>query len=741
MLQKVTLGLLKVENEENALVCLRIIVDLNKQYRSPQYNNNQAFVREFLDIVYRLYQSLPNTLLQDQHQAKDDGGAGEYLAIVPSISSFKVLTECPIIVVILLQLYKTTVQERIPSFVPLIIQTLELKPNAATLSRQAFSDFVACQVKTLSFLAYVLTRFQEVITPYRDVIPPSVIELLLRCPTDSAAIRKELLIATRHILATDFRTSFVPQIETLLKEDVLIGPGRTSNETLRPLAYSTLADLVHHVRQQLPFNQLVRTVKVYSRNIHDESLPLSIQTMSCKLLLNLIESIVKKDDATNDGRGLLIEILENFAAKFKAVRLCVPRLQRPRPKSPTKVFNPGTSKRDAELHADAKTEAEATDAGPQSDKGDLKKDKDAEVAAYSYLAPIQTVSTTSGDHSQSQDHVKDCRLLVKTLILGLKTIVWGMNQCVKNKDNTQPSNGVVGAGIGMPARAHRPMNIAQQKQQIVHLQQVQAQALQRMNVAASTTAAMTAAATTTGQYAATTSPTIPAMATNGAASTALSGTTGASPLLLGAGAGASPLLMGTGAHHKQLAAGNSPTQHPNTSTTSYPSGQTTPATPQSTNTISPANNGTSSTLSSAALSAMGVGAASGPNRLSAEVIMHGTPAVVQPPRYVTADEAQIFLGLLHDSIDCFRVYSIPLIGSAQAQAQAQAQAKVQGKAGVSSTTGATAKALVTAPTKEEKDLIEHFASVFTMLDATTLAEIFETSLEVLFEKMCANQAL
>ena len=44
---------------------------------------------------------------------------------------------------------------------------------------------------------------------------------------------QELLIATRHVLATDFRTSFIPYIEVLLQEDVLIGTGTTSFETLR----------------------------------------------------------------------------------------------------------------------------------------------------------------------------------------------------------------------------------------------------------------------------------------------------------------------------------------------------------------------------------------------------------------------------------------------------------------------------------------------------------------------------
>ena len=48
----------------------------------------------------------------------------------------------------------------------------------------------------------------------------------------------------------------------------------------RPLAYSTLADLVHHVRQSLPLHDLSLAVSLFSKNVHDESLPSTIQTLS-----------------------------------------------------------------------------------------------------------------------------------------------------------------------------------------------------------------------------------------------------------------------------------------------------------------------------------------------------------------------------------------------------------------------------------------------------------------------------
>lgn len=70
---------------------------------------------------------------------------------------------------------------------------------------------------------------------------------------------------------------FVTSMDKLFDEDLLLGRGYTTHESLRPLAYSTLADLVHHVRQHLNINVLSKAVHLFSKNVHDESLPTSIQ--------------------------------------------------------------------------------------------------------------------------------------------------------------------------------------------------------------------------------------------------------------------------------------------------------------------------------------------------------------------------------------------------------------------------------------------------------------------------------
>ena len=64
--------------------------------------------------------------------------------------------------------------------------------------------------------------------PYEKLIAKAVVELLKRCPAKAVATRKELLVATRHILATDFRKGFFQYVNILLNENILMGTGRQS---------------------------------------------------------------------------------------------------------------------------------------------------------------------------------------------------------------------------------------------------------------------------------------------------------------------------------------------------------------------------------------------------------------------------------------------------------------------------------------------------------------------------------
>lgn len=172
----------------------------------------------------------------------------------------------------------------------------------------------------MSFVAYFLRMSAAALQQYRTNIPQLVVRLLKDCPAEGANHRKELLIAARHILQTDFRNAFVPHIDTLVDDRVLIGLGITSHEQLRPLAYSMIADLVHHVREELNITTLSHVVHIYSCNLHDPTLAPSIQTMCSKLLLNLTENVVKTEDG--EAAAVLNRSMEAFVSKIEAVAAC-----------------------------------------------------------------------------------------------------------------------------------------------------------------------------------------------------------------------------------------------------------------------------------------------------------------------------------------------------------------------------------------------------------------------------------
>ncbi len=62
----------------------------------------------------------------------------------------------------------------------------------------------------------------------------------------------------------------------------------------RPLAYNTFGDFFNHIRANLSIEDLQSALYMYSKMIHDPSLPPSIQVMSLKFLTNIAESIRQK---------------------------------------------------------------------------------------------------------------------------------------------------------------------------------------------------------------------------------------------------------------------------------------------------------------------------------------------------------------------------------------------------------------------------------------------------------------
>ncbi|XP_042252528.1 transformation/transcription domain-associated protein [Thunnus maccoyii] len=438
---------LEIESEENVLICLRIIIELHKQFRPPISQE----IHHFLDFVKQIYKDLPKVVARyfenPQVIAENTVPSPEMVGMITSVLvktaperedsetrthtiiprgslSLKVLAELPIIVVLMYQLYKLNIHNVVSEFVPLIMNTimLQVSPQARQhklYNKELYADFIAAQIKTLSFLAYIIRIYQDLVGKYSQQMVKGMLQLLSNCPSETAHLRKELLIAAKHILTTDLRSQFIPCMDKLFDESILIGSGYTARETLRPLAYSTLADLVHHVRQNLPLTDLSLAVQLFAKNIDDESLPSNIQTMSCKLLLNLVDCIRSKSEQENgNGRDILMRMLEVFVLKFHTIARyqLVSIFKKCKPQSEMGVVDPVALPGVPATPTPSTTPAIAPPAPPTP------------VAT----APPSTATAFDrpGEKEDKQTfQVSDCRSLVKTLVCGVKTITWGITSC------------------------------------------------------------------------------------------------------------------------------------------------------------------------------------------------------------------------------------------------------------------------------------------------------------------------
>jgi transformation/transcription domain-associated protein len=445
------INLVRVDNEENASICVKTIMDIMRHQGAVCGEK----VQPFLTLIQELFDQM-ESVVRDQldnpepgvnaHGVSTPGSTqtfqnsprpGSPVASVADLGadpqqqtrpllkgmqSFKVLAECPIIVVSIFQVYRASVSPNVKLFVPLIksVLLLQAKPqekeHADALARgeiftgvspnirnrAAFGEFITAQVKTMSFLAYLLRVYAQQLTDFLPTLPDIVVRLLKDCPREKSGARKELLVAIRHIINFNFRKIFLKKIDELLDERTLIGDGLTVYETMRPLAYSMLADLIHHVRDALEPAQIRKTVEVYTRNLQDNFPGTSFQTMSAKLLLNMAECIARMPNKV-DARHYLLMILNAIADKFAAMNRQYPNAVK-------------LSKFYAQ---------QSIDAVPDNYMFDKDYPPDWDEIDIFTAMPIKT----SNPRDRGADPVADNKFLFKNLMNGLKNTFYQLKAC------------------------------------------------------------------------------------------------------------------------------------------------------------------------------------------------------------------------------------------------------------------------------------------------------------------------
>ncbi|CAK7274206.1 transcription-associated protein 1 [Sporothrix epigloea] len=463
--------LIRIDNEDNACLCIKTVCDILRHQAKVCGAKAQAF----LSLVKELFDQTEVIVKEQLDNEPADGsfpdggaapadmsaqslapstpahapaspGAGASLEVdrplLKGMQSFKVIAECPIIVVSIFQMYRSL--NNIKPFIPVIKAILSGHPKAQEAAhaeaaskgapffgmsprirnKTSYGDYITLKVKMMSFLAYALRQHADLVSDFLPALPSTIVRLLRDCPRDKAAARKELIVAIRHIINFNYRLIFVGVIEQLLDERTLMGDGLTVHETMRPLAYSMLADLIHHVRDHLKPPVIRKTVSIYTRNLLDEFPGTSFQTMSAKLLLNMAECISKMEDKI-EARYLLVTILNAIAGKFAAmnrqyenavkqsadVRRQQAAQQRKAAFSPTAL---GTAAFSETYLADTDATAPAWD----------------EIDIFTVAMPIKLINTRERGH----DPVVDNKFLFKTLMHGLRNTVYQLRACAQTPD-------------------------------------------------------------------------------------------------------------------------------------------------------------------------------------------------------------------------------------------------------------------------------------------------------------------
>ncbi|TID14916.1 hypothetical protein CANINC_004587 [Pichia inconspicua] len=356
---------LKSDNEENGLQCMKIITSLHKSFKNYMSSKVEEYM-DFLKIVYENFaqlvdeqfgiqqkETLDEAVIQtektndvdikgDPSSPSDFGSNDEVSAshtLFKATKSFKMAAECPITLVSLYSTYKTLLDSTVNDVLPLVIGVLKAQAPAqreehekakeqntdivniapSLRNNQLYNDFNFAQVKASSFMAYVLIRksASQTVEAYHQDVPDLIIRLLQDCPRELSTARRELLHAIRHVLSTNLRSLFIPKMTLLFDDNILVGDGLTAHETLRPLAYSIVADFIH-VNNNLTTEQIWKSVTVYSGYLQDDSLAQTVHIMSAKLLLNLMDRILKLEDK-QVSRQMLLVIIDTFGKRFASL--------------------------------------------------------------------------------------------------------------------------------------------------------------------------------------------------------------------------------------------------------------------------------------------------------------------------------------------------------------------------------------------------------------------------------------
>ncbi|KAI5290001.1 hypothetical protein KEM54_002692 [Ascosphaera aggregata] len=463
------MGLIRRENEDNAIICMKIIMDLERHQAEATVSKVQPFLDLILELFSSMEQVVKDTFNQDSQTSPSmpstPGAANTPAQGFPfrstspassvvsdlgveqavnehlpkAMQSFKVIAECPIMLVSIFHIHRSFMSETVEKMLPIIknILSLQARPqqkehaDAAARgeiytgvsrnlkNRAAFGEFITAQIKTFSLMVHMIRACPNESNHFLPQLPDVIVRLLKDCPGGKPVSRKELLVGLKNIINLNHHQILLPKIDELLDERTLIGDGLTNHETRRPLAYALLSDLIHHLRESLNRDQIRKTVEVFTNTLHMDYPGTNLTTMSVGLLLNLAPHIRSLPDKA-EARFFLIMILDAISDKFAAMN---------------HEFNNAIK---ISKHNWEKASEPAAEHGKKDENFFADYNKDPPDWDEIDIFSAQPVKTLHVRH-RPLDPVKDNKLLFSFLVRKLKGFFFELKKCCPENLNIEPA--------------------------------------------------------------------------------------------------------------------------------------------------------------------------------------------------------------------------------------------------------------------------------------------------------------
>uniref|UniRef100_A0A914MT54 Transformation/transcription domain-associated protein n=1 Tax=Meloidogyne incognita TaxID=6306 RepID=A0A914MT54_MELIC len=402
--------------------------------QKPFSTSKRTIEESVVEALRTCYFTTPLTFSQPQQSDESVTPMLEKYTLIPKANqSVKVLAEMSVFLLVLIQMHRQHLLGEVLDLIPIFLRYINIKlpehlKAEKNYNRELVDEFHNSQVRALSFIGYTAKQAQiaTVISEHTKSITDAILMLIDSFHPEVIIQRRELLMSLKYLFQSEFKTNFITLIPKMCDEKALLGNSFTSQDQLRNQSYSLLADILHHVRMNIP-HLLKHIFFLCSRCLHDHQLLPYVQTMYGKLMMNLIEPLIiqSKENGTEIQRLILCNSINSFLRKAKLIaNYHLPLIKEKYNKS--NILQPQQIKSTTEqknLQSPSKPSALTEGQQPQEIEntgGGQKQEKSS--------SSIEANRATFWQDPSSPLSLNDCKNLVRFIIQPIKMMVIALKE-------------------------------------------------------------------------------------------------------------------------------------------------------------------------------------------------------------------------------------------------------------------------------------------------------------------------